>query len=127
MTIPAHDSTSPALRRALRLSVLPVLVAPWLLAGPALAAPTGWDEPDPVSLMQVLLVFVAGPLGLFLVTVLLASAGSLAGRARSGPQVSDPQPEAAALEAPERTGLDELLGRREEPAALEPAEADPAD
>ena len=110
--------TQAAVRRTLRLSALLAGAGLLLLAGPAQAVPEGWSDPDPVSGLQVLMVFVVGPIGLLLVTVLLASLPSLVGRAKAAPGVTDPQPD------PEHTGLDALLGGRDEPAALEAGESE---
>ncbi len=109
--------TQRAVRRSLRISVTLAASGAVLLASPAGAVPEGWSDPDPVSGLSAILVFIVGPLALFGLTVLLASLPRLIGGAKAAPSITDPQPD------PERTGLDALLGGRDdEPAALESAE-----
>jgi hypothetical protein len=110
--------TQAAARRTLRLSALLAGAGLLLLAGPAQAVPEGWSDPDPVSGLQALTVFVLGPIALLLATVLVASLPRLVGKAKAAPGITDPQPEA------EHTGLDALLGGRDEPAALEARDSD---
>jgi hypothetical protein len=63
-TIPA-----PARRAGVLLAAL---AAPFLVAGPAAAdVPEGWSEPEPVSVLEALLILGGIPLGLF-VLILLA-------------------------------------------------------
>lgn len=84
--------------RALALTV-PVL-ALVALAGPASAVPEGWSDPDPVSGIAALTVFVFAPLAVIAVTVALTLAPRWARAAKAAPAVGD---------AEESTGLDELL------------------
>lgn len=114
--------TQPDLRRAVvrrtaRLSSVLLAVGVLLAPGAALAdVPEGWSDPDPVEPIHALLVFVVGPIALFVVIYLLASLPHLVGRAQAAPSVTDPEPALPAGEG----GLDALLGPRDdEPAALE--------
>jgi len=56
-----------------------------LVATPALGdVPSGWEEPEPVPLLRVLLVYVFAPLGLFLLVALLTVTPSLVRGERPG-------------------------------------------
>jgi hypothetical protein len=111
------DLSRAAVRLVTRLSALLVASGLVLLPGVALAeVPEGWSTPDPVTPLHAILVFVVGPLGLFAVVWLLASAGHLVRNAQSVPSITDPDPESREV------GLDALMGGRgHEPAALESA------
>lgn len=111
-TMPARHAT----RRAARVAVLAAPVLSVLMATPALAVPEGWSEPDPVSTLDALLVWVILPLAVFGLVALLASLPMFVSTARTAPGVTDPAP------VEERSGLDELLGGAEEAPALEAPE-----
>jgi len=60
--------TSRPLRVALRAAAATVAAAPLLTAAPALAdVPVGWSDPDPVSILDFLWIFVGAPLVLFVI------------------------------------------------------------
>jgi hypothetical protein len=99
--------------RALALAT-PALAGVLLLAGPASAVPEGWSDPDPVSGLQALTVFVFAPAAVLAVTAALALLPRWAGAARSAPVVT-------ATES--TTGLDEML-EAERPEELEAASDD---
>lgn len=73
---------------------------------PVLATPEGWSNPDPVSPLKALTVYVFGPLGLYLLTMLLASVPRFLEGARNAPTITDPTPD---------SGLDALFGGEETP------------
>ncbi len=106
----AVTSRSPLARGAWRaLALVLPAVTGLLLAGPASAVPEGWSDPDPVSSLEVLTVFVFAPAAVLAVTAALTLLPRWAGTARSAPVVT-------ATES--TTGLDEML----EPEALEAAD-----
>lgn len=77
---PSRRPSSRLRSRALLASAgLGVLVGLPLAASPAYAAaPVGWPEADPISLMSVLVIFVFAPVGLALLIMVFALAPSLA-------------------------------------------------
>lgn len=95
-------------------TVLLPFAAALVLAGPASAVPEGWSDPDPVTGMQVLAVFVLGPLAVTAATVLLTLLPRWAGAAKAAPALAEPAP---------RTALDELLSA-ETPREVEAPGAD---
>ncbi|HQR25741.1 MAG TPA: hypothetical protein PLP61_01770 [Nocardioides sp.] len=107
-------TTTPA-RRALRAAALLTPAALTLLAAtPALAnTPEGWSNPEPVSGLDRLLVWVVYPLVVIGVVVLLASLPRLVHSAQRAPGVTEPAPA-----YDDESALDELLG------APTPAELD---
>jgi len=109
------DQSRAAVRLTTRLSALLVAVGLVLLPGAALAeVPEGWSNPDPVAPLHAILVFLVGPIGLFALIWLLASAGHLVRDAKAVPSITDPAPESREV------GLDALMaGRDDEPAAIE--------
>lgn len=63
-----------------------------LVASPALAdVPTGWPEPEPVPLLDALLVYLFAPLGLLLLIALLTITPSLVRGERPGAGTPDDQ------------------------------------
>jgi hypothetical protein len=99
-------STSTYLRRALRLGAVaaPALVV--LVATPAMAdVPEGWSNPDPVSAMEALMIWVILPVAVAMLISLLYFLPSFARTARRTPSVTEPQPQPE-----DEAGLDELLG-----------------
>ncbi len=65
--------TSRPLRVALRAAAATVAAAPLLTAAPALAdVPVGWSDPDPVSILDFLWIFVGAPLVLFVIIGFIA-------------------------------------------------------
>jgi hypothetical protein len=95
-------------RRALALTAsLPLALA---LTAPAVAAPEGWSDPDPVSGLSAVVVYLLAPLAVVAVTVALTLLPRWARAAKAEPSLISA--------APATTGLDELLGT-EEPAELE--------
>lgn len=94
---------------ALAAPLLVVLAA----AGPAAAnPPEGWSDPDPVSVLAALAVFLLAPLAVIAVTVGLTLMPRWAAAAKAAPTFSAVEPNA---------GLDELL-TADPPAELESAE-----
>jgi len=75
----------PTLRMTARAVVPALVIGLVLLASPALAdVPDGWAEPEAVTLMRALLVYVFAPAGLVLLITLLSLAPSLAKGERPG-------------------------------------------
>ncbi|HET7328253.1 MAG TPA: hypothetical protein VFJ14_13325 [Nocardioidaceae bacterium] len=71
-------TTTDALRRAARVSVVAAPAAVLLAASPAFAdTPASWQDPAPMSPLTALLVFVGIPLALFVTIALLTLAPSL--------------------------------------------------
>jgi hypothetical protein len=83
---------------------------PLALAAPASAAPEGWSDPDPVSGLSAIVVYLLAPLAVIALTAGLALLPRWAKAARAEPSLTST--------APTTTGLDELLGP-EQPAELE--------
>ncbi len=107
--------SSPLARGAWRaLALATPALAGLLLAGPASAVPEGWSDPDPVSGLEALTVFVFAPLAVLALTAALALLPRWAGAARSAPVVTATE---------NTTGLDEML-EPDRPEALEAASDD---
>lgn len=112
----AVTTSSPLARGAWRaLALATPAVAGLLLAGPASAVPEGWSDPDPVSGLQALTVFVFAPLAVLALTAALALLPRWANAARSEPAVT-------ATES--TTGLDEMLEPADQPESLQAASDD---
>lgn len=96
-----HPSTPQ--RRAARVAALAAPLALTVLAaGPALAAPPeGWSDPEPVSALEALLVWVLIPAAVAGIIVVLAALPRLVGSAKDAPGLTEP--------APEQGGLEELM------------------
>lgn len=82
---------------------------------PVFAAPEGWSDPDPVNPLHALTVYVFAPLGLYLLTILLASVPRFLEGAKSAPKVTDPAP---------NTRLGALFGDDEAPELEASKDAD---
>jgi hypothetical protein len=59
-----------------------------VLTGPAAAATTSYEAADPLGFLPTLLLFVGGPIGLFLLIWLLVVAGSLSRRPKQESDLS---------------------------------------
>lgn len=86
MTTPrARLARSAPLRTATRLTALAFVGALMLVASPALAdVPAGWPDPEPVGLLEGLVVYLFLPAGLFVLIAVLTVTPSLIRRQRSG-------------------------------------------
>ena len=79
VTVPLSTATRPVRRAITVLAAVAILTG--ALITPA-AADTSYDAAKPLGLLPTLLLFVGGPIGLFLLIWLLVVAGSLARRPR---------------------------------------------
>lgn len=70
-------TTTDALRSAARITAAAASLTVLLAAAPAFATPATWEEAEPMSALTALLIFVGGPLALFVVISVLALAPSL--------------------------------------------------
>lgn len=71
-------TTACTLRRFLRVGVVTAPLASVLLASPAVAAtPVTWGDPDPMSVLEALLIFAGIPLAIIFGVTLLVLAPSL--------------------------------------------------
>ncbi len=91
------DSSSDLRRRWSRVLRPAVLLLPLALTGlvtsPAAAVPEGFSDPDPVTGLQALLVYVFAPLAVVAVVVLLATLPGLVGSAKAAPGITDVEPD----------------------------------
>ena len=69
--VTTHATPTRPVRRAARAAALATVTASTVLAAPARAVvPEGWSDPDPVDGLEALLLFVGGPVLLFLLILL---------------------------------------------------------